>query len=38
MALAVAVWIFARILPFKRATVFEYQKALKYTKGRYKEN
>jgi regulator of protease activity HflC (stomatin/prohibitin superfamily) len=37
IALAVAAWIFARILPFKRVTILEYQKALKYTKGRYKE-
>ena len=28
-------WIFRRILPIKLVTVFEYQKALKYTKGRY---
>src|SRR6202048_1275516 len=34
---AIALWIVARIMPFKRVTVFEYQKALKYTKGRYEE-
>lgn len=32
---ALVVWIFRRILPIRRVTVFEYQKALKYTKGRY---
>jgi regulator of protease activity HflC (stomatin/prohibitin superfamily) len=34
---AIALWIVARIMPVKRATVFEYQKALKYTQGRYEE-
>src|ERR1700738_1385618 len=34
---AIVLWIVAKILPFKRVTVFEYQKALKYTKGRYQE-
>lgn len=34
---AIVVWIVAKILPLKRVTVFEYQKALKYTQGRYQE-
>jgi regulator of protease activity HflC (stomatin/prohibitin superfamily) len=34
---AIALWIVAKFLPLKRVTVFEYQKALKYTQGRYKE-
>jgi len=34
---AIVLWIVVKILPFKRVTVFEYQKALKYTQGRYQE-
>ena len=34
---AVLLWIFRKILAIKRVTVYEYQKALKYTKGRYQE-
>ncbi len=34
---AIVLWIVVKILPFKRVTVFEYQKALKYTQGRYEE-
>jgi regulator of protease activity HflC (stomatin/prohibitin superfamily) len=30
-------WIARKILAVKRVTVYEYQKALKYTKGRYQE-
>jgi regulator of protease activity HflC (stomatin/prohibitin superfamily) len=34
---AVVLWICRKILAIKRVTVYEYQKALKYTKGRYQE-
>lgn len=34
---AIVFWILKRVLPIKRVTIFEYQKALKYTKGRYRE-
>jgi regulator of protease activity HflC (stomatin/prohibitin superfamily) len=37
VSVALVAWIVRRILPVKRIMVFEYQKALKYTKGRYKE-
>jgi regulator of protease activity HflC (stomatin/prohibitin superfamily) len=33
--IAIAVLIFVKLLPFKRVIVYEYQKALKYKKGRY---
>jgi hypothetical protein len=32
---AVLLLIVAKVLPVKRVTVYEYQKGLKYTKGRY---
>ena len=34
---ALATWIGRKIFAIKRVTVYEYQKALKYTKGRYQE-
>lgn len=34
---AVVFWIGRRILSIKRVVVYEYQRALKYTKGRYQE-
>src|SRR5260370_40659406 len=34
---AVVLWIGRRILSIKRVVVYEYQRALKYTKGRYQE-
>src|SRR5260370_10741664 len=34
---AVVLWIGRRIMSIKRVVVYEYQRALKYTKGRYQE-
>jgi regulator of protease activity HflC (stomatin/prohibitin superfamily) len=36
-SVAIVLWIIAKFLPVKRVTVYEYQKALKYSGGRYKE-